>query len=159
MTQKPPLRHVLGAFATGVCVITARHGDEIVGLTANSFTSVSLDPPLVLWCLDNRCERYDIFARAETFDINILSSEQTVLSDRFARGDAVIGAHEGLLTLDHPLRLKKVIGWLACSTYDTRNAGDHLIITGRVDAYDYGAGEGLTFFRGRYGQTHMFGQG
>nr|WP_303649472.1 flavin reductase family protein [Asticcacaulis machinosus] len=147
----------MGAFATGVCVITTCHGDEVIGLTANSFTSVSLDPPLVLWCLDKRCERYDIFAGATTFDINILSSDQRDFSDRFARGDAAIGNHEGLLTLDHPLRLKKVIGWLSCTTYDTRAVGDHLVITGQVEAYDYGAGEGLTFFRGRYGQTHMFG--
>ncbi len=157
MTQKPPLRHVLGAFATGVCVITAQANGQIIGLTANSFTSVSLDPPLVLWCLDNRCERYGVFAGAESFDINILSSEQSPLSDRFARGDAVIGDHEGLLTLDHPLRLKKVIGWLSCVMHDTRVVGDHLLIVGKVEAYDYGAGEGLTFFRGRYGQTHMFG--
>ena len=157
MTQKPPLRHVLGAFATGVCVITARHGDQVVGLTANSFTSVSLDPPLVLWCLDKRCERYDIFANAANFDINILSSDQRDLSDRFARGQAVIDSHEGLLTLDHPLRLKKTIGWLSCVTHETHTAGDHLVIMGRVESYDYGAGEGLTFFRGRYGQTHMFG--
>jgi flavin reductase (DIM6/NTAB) family NADH-FMN oxidoreductase RutF len=80
------LRNALGRFATGVCLITTVSEEgEALALTANSFSSVSLDPPLVLWCLQNNSDVYDIFARPRYFAINVLAKEQQDHSNRYAR--------------------------------------------------------------------------
>ncbi|WP_443747447.1 flavin reductase family protein [Asticcacaulis solisilvae] len=150
------LRHTLGSFATGVCVITVPDPDHVnghvLGMTANSFSSISLDPPLVQWCVDNRAHRYAVYAEAKTFGINILSGRQRELSKRFARYNAHITPEEGLLTAGNTLRLADVAGFLACETYETRTLGDHLAIVGRVTHFENVTDKtGLTFFRGRYG--------
>lgn len=150
-------RHTLGGFATGVCVITIPDPDHVqghvLGMTANSFSSVSLDPPLVQWCLDNKAHRYAVYAAAPAFGINILSGGQQDLSQRFARFNAHILPEEGLISAEHPLRLNAVLGFLACETYETRTVGDHLVIVGRVTSFDKDDAQGgLTFFRGRYGE-------
>ncbi len=78
-------RRALGNFATGVTVVTARAGDDMVGVTANSFSSVSLDPPLILWSIDKRSGSLPVFRRATHFAINVLAMDQIELSNRFAR--------------------------------------------------------------------------
>jgi len=150
------LRHTLGNFATGVCVITVPDPDHVdghvLGMTANSFSSISLDPPLVQWCIDNKAHRYSVYAEAAKFGINILSGEQDELSRRFAKHNAHIVPEENLVTDDNPLRLRDVVGFLACETYETRTLGDHLVIVGRVTEFEADPAQtGLTFFRGRYG--------
>ena len=151
------LRHTLGSFATGVCVITVADADHVdghvLGMTANSFSSVSLDPPLVQWCIDFRAHRYAIYAEAKSFGINILSGRQRELSRRFARQNAHIRPEENLMADGgHPLRLRDVVGFLACDVYETRPVGDHLVIVGEVTQFDTDpARTGLTFFRGKYG--------
>jgi flavin reductase (DIM6/NTAB) family NADH-FMN oxidoreductase RutF len=149
-------RHTLGSFATGVCVITAPDPDHVdghvLGMTANSFSSVSLDPPLVQWCIDFKAHRYKVYSEAKTFGINILSGRQRLLSRRFARENAHIVPDEMLICERHPLRLRDVAGFLACELYETRPVGDHLVIVGRVTQYDGDTERtGLTFFRGKYG--------
>ena len=79
-------RWALGGFATGVCVVTAHTPDGPYGITINSFTSVSLKPPLVLWCLDRASDRHDGFAGAERFAVHMLPVEDREMSDRFAWG-------------------------------------------------------------------------
>ena len=150
------LRHTLGSFATGVCVITVADADHVdghvLGMTANSFSSVSLDPPLVQWCIDFRAHRYAVYAEAKSFGINILSGRQRDLSKRFARHNAHIRPEENLIGDAHPLRLRDVVGFLACDVYETRPVGDHLVIVGQVTQFDTDpARTGLTFFRGKYG--------
>ncbi|HVZ29185.1 MAG TPA: flavin reductase family protein [Asticcacaulis sp.] len=151
------LRHVLGSFATGVCVITMPDPDHVaghvLGMTANSFTSVSLDPPLILWCLDLKAHRCGVFTGAGRFGVNVLSAGQETLSRRFARENAHIVADEGLLSDDHPLKLRNVAAFLDCEHFATYEAGDHRIIVGRVTQFerDDSLG-GLTFYGGRYGE-------
>ncbi len=149
-------RHTLGSFATGVCVMTVPDPDHVsghvLGMTANSFSSVSLDPPLVQWCIDFKAHRYKAYAEAPAFGINILSGRQQALSRRFARENAHIVPDEMLISEIHPLRLRNVAGFLACDVYETRTVGDHLVIVGRVTQFEGDAGRtGLTFFRGKYG--------
>lgn len=149
-------RHTLGSFATGVCVITVPDTDHlsghVLGMTANSFSSVSLDPPLVQWCIDFKAHRYKAYAEAPVFGINILSGRQRDLSRRFSGGNAHIVPDEMLICERHPLRLRNVAGFLACELYETRPVGDHLVIVGRVTQYDADpARTGLSFFRGKYG--------
>lgn len=156
-------RHVLGTFATGVAVVTIETPDaegvpRIMGLTINSFASVSLEPKLILWSLDLRSERYKLFSEAQTFGINILTAEQRGLADKFFREDPFLRPEEGLNHADEPLRLTAAMSWLKCTTYQSQVLGDHLVIVGQVEAYDQSdlhfGSYGLTYFRGRYGQTH-----
>jgi flavin reductase (DIM6/NTAB) family NADH-FMN oxidoreductase RutF len=156
-------RHALGTFATGVAVVTIpvvdREGHPcVMGLTINSFASVSLEPKLILWSLDLKSERYALFAEAQSFGINILSAAQRDLSDRFFRENPYCREADDLSFADEPLRLKAALSWLKCRQYQTQVLGDHLVIVGEVEAFDQSEthfGEhGLTYFRGRYGQTH-----
>ncbi len=151
------LRHVLGSFATGVCVITMPDPDHVsghvLGMTANSFTSVSLDPPLILWCVDLKAHRCNVFTAAERFGVNILSGGQETLSRRFARQNAHISPEERLISDAHPLRLREVAAFLDCERFATYEVGDHRIIVGRVTQFERDESQGgLTFYGGRYGQ-------
>lgn len=151
------LRHTLGSFATGVCVMTVADSDHVeghvLGMTANSFSSVSLEPPLIQWCIDFKAHRYTVYSAAMKFGVNILSAGQEDLSRRFARENAHIVPEEMLICETHPLRLRDVIGFIACDVFETRPVGDHLVIVGQVTQFDMNPDVGgLTFFRGRYGQ-------
>ncbi|EGF90623.1 flavin reductase like domain protein [Asticcacaulis biprosthecium C19] len=126
---------------------------HVLGMTANSFSSVSLDPPLIQWCIDVKAHRYQIYADATVFGVNILSAGQEDLSRRFAKQNAHIVPDDMLMSEKHPLRMNHVVGFLACDVFDTRIVGDHLVIVGQVTSFDMDeAREGLTFFRGKYGQ-------
>jgi flavin reductase (DIM6/NTAB) family NADH-FMN oxidoreductase RutF len=151
------LRHVLGSFATGVCVITMpdpdRKAGHVLGMTANSFTSVSLDPPLILWCIDLKAHRCSVFTSAEHFGVNILSAGQEMLSRRFARENAHIVPEELLISEGHPLKLRDAAAFLDCERFQTYEVGDHRIIVGRVTRFERDESQGgLTFYGGRYGQ-------
>lgn len=148
-------RRALGAFATGVCIVTTDDGQGgAIGITVNSFTSVSLEPPLVLWCLDDASDRRDPFVVTERFAINILGAEEAALSDRFARGTEYrLGPEELDPASRNPPRLKHALSRLDCSVRQRIQLGDHLVIIGEVTAYDAGEGDGLLYFRGRYARA------
>ena len=147
------LRNALGRFATGVCLITLETGDgDALALTANSFSSVSLDPPLVLWNLQNNSDVFEHYARGQYFAINILADNQQSLSDSYARK----GEHN--LHPDHFRRGVKgspvINGALVsfeCELEATHEGGDHLIIVGRVlEMTAADGGDPLLFFGGAY---------
>jgi flavin reductase (DIM6/NTAB) family NADH-FMN oxidoreductase RutF len=147
------LRDALGRFATGVCLITTvSDSNQAVAMTANSFTSVSLDPPLVLWSLQNNSDVYEVFATPRHFAINILSTEQQAQSNRYAKkgqhdldpADYRIGKY-GAPVIRHALVT------FECELEATHEGGDHLIIVGRVkDMQEKPSGEPLLFYCGRY---------
>jgi flavin reductase (DIM6/NTAB) family NADH-FMN oxidoreductase RutF len=144
-------RRALGAFATGVCVVTADSEAGPLGITVNSFTSVSLSPRLVLWCLDERSDRWPVFAAAETFAIHVLPASEKTLASRFAKGVSVLGEGEYVRRGGGPPCLSDAVMRLECEAYERIPMGDHLIIVGRVMRFDDTGGEVLTYFRGRYG--------
>jgi flavin reductase (DIM6/NTAB) family NADH-FMN oxidoreductase RutF len=145
-------RRALGAFATGVCVVTADSPAGPLGITVNSFTSVSLTPRLVLWCLDERSDRWPVFAAAERFAIHVLPSTDQALARRFAKGVSVLGEGEFVRPADHSAPcLPEALVRFECAAHDRIQMGDHLIIVGRVETFHDVGGEALTFFRGRYG--------
>ena len=144
-------RRALGAFATGVCIVTADSPAGPLGITINSFTSVSLTPRLVLWCLDERSDRWPVFAAAETFAIHMLPSSDKALAGRFAKGVSVLDPHEFVRPDDGPPCLPEALARLECVTHDRIQMGDHLIIVGRVTRFEDWGGEALTYFRGCYG--------
>ncbi|WP_066376113.1 flavin reductase family protein [Herbidospora mongoliensis] len=144
------LREAFGQFATGVAVITTVTDDgERAGVTVNSFTSVSLDPPLVLWCLSNRAPSASIFLRAGRFAANVLAADQDHLSRRFATPSADKFAGVELLGTPLPI-LAGALASFVCRTERVYDGGDHHIFVGEVERYQRGAGEPLVFHSGRY---------
>lgn len=146
------LRHALGRFATGVAVIGTRTDDgKLEGLTVNSFASVSLDPPLVLWCLQRATPSFASFAVASAFAVSVLGADQRALSQRFATaathkftGVPHVAGHGGVP------RLADALAWFECRTERTVDGGDHVIFIGRVVRAGYRDGEPLVFSAGRY---------
>ena len=147
------LRAVLSRFATGITVITG-HDDEQRrrAITVNTFASVSLDPPLILYCLGKSAFHFTAFANAKAFAVNILGADQQALSDRFARGaedDFADLSVTGLAT-GSPV-LAGCLAVLDCETEAVHDAGDHLIVVGRVRALDVAGGaEPLIRYASRY---------
>jgi flavin reductase (DIM6/NTAB) family NADH-FMN oxidoreductase RutF len=146
-------RRALGQFGTGVCLVATRDADGTAhAITVNSFTSVSLDPPIVLWCLDNRSSQYERFAGADLFSINVLAADQQALSEAHARpGRPVLGAeaHE-FDTRGVPL-VRGALTRMSCRVRWREVAGDHLVIFATVLGFDSDAeGPGLGYFAGSY---------
>lgn len=151
------LRNALGRFATGVCVITTVDAQgRAVGMTANSFSSVSLDPPLVLWSLQSGSDIYDTFAHPRRYAINVLSSEQMELSNQYAKkGDHVLDpAHYSPGRHGAPI-IRNCLVSFECELDTTHEGGDHLIIIGRVkDVSSRPTGKPLLFHSGSYCELH-----
>lgn len=147
------LRNALGRFATGVCVITTvTKDDRSLGMTANSFSSVSLDPPLVVWSLQNNSDVYDAFATPRHFAINVLASTQEDLSNLYARkGDHLMQAdHFSAGEHGSPI-VHGALVTFECELETTHDGGDHLIVIGRVRNVHAGPErEPLVFFSGGY---------
>ncbi|MFG3497069.1 flavin reductase family protein [Streptomyces sp. NPDC047928] len=147
------LRGVLGRFTTGVTVVTAMTPHGPVGMTANSFSSVSLDPPLVLFSVARRSQLSDHLTRADAFAVNILNAGQRELSARFARpGLNRFGDTDWRLGTTGSPVLPGALGVVECRPSEVHAGGDHLITVGRVvEAYaNEPADEPLLFFRGAY---------
>lgn len=142
----------LGRWGSGVCVITASDGEgRLGGLTASSFTSVSLHPPLVLFCLDRDSTSYDVFERSDGFVVHILAEGQEELSTLFASKSA-----DKFQQVDHrpgaggaPI-LSGCLAVMECSAQQKIAAGDHLILVGEVQTVQSNAGAPLWFYSGAY---------
>jgi flavin reductase (DIM6/NTAB) family NADH-FMN oxidoreductase RutF len=148
-------RRALGAFPTGVCVVACEDAQGPLGMTANSFTSVSLDPPLILWCLHNESDRRHAFAAAKRFAINILAAEDRAHSQRFAGHAHRLDPDELDSAPGRAPLLKGALTRLECVTHKRLQLGDHTVIVGRVVGFDTREGDALLFFRGRYGCATM----
>ncbi len=144
-------RNALSNFATGVTVITAQTPNGPIGMTANSFASVSLDPALVLWSLAKDSLRYDQFAPAKHFAIHVLHAEQQELAMSFAkRGDAFdLVDHE--VNPEGLVRLNDCLARFECATDAVHPAGDHDIMVGRVLRAAIGEGQPLIFAQREFG--------
>jgi flavin reductase (DIM6/NTAB) family NADH-FMN oxidoreductase RutF len=146
-------RHTLGHFASGVTIVTTRDPNgRPVGLTASAFTSVSLDPPLVLVCVDLKARCYAAFDACRHFAINILEARQEDLSRHFASStvdDKFDEVEPGTGQLGLPL-IERALAHLECEKVSTFPGGDHTIFVGRVEAARVGAGDPLVHYRGRY---------
>ncbi len=152
VTDPRALRDAFGRFATGVTVLTARQPDGLPrGFTANSFTSVSLDPPLLLVCLAKSAHSCETFVMASHFGVNVLGQDQQALSALFASREADKFQrcvwHEGAGRV--PL-LDGTLARFVCMQERLVDAGDHLVLIGRVVDFSTGEGAPLGYFRGRY---------
>jgi len=147
-------RDALAQFVTGVTVVCARaEGDAYVGFTANSFNSVSLHPPLVLWSLAvSSAMLSTTFSGAQRYSINVLSAHQEDLAVRFSRrphADRFTDVGYRLGWSEAPL-INGCIAWLECRHYAQHRAGDHVIFVGEVVTVERAAGAPLIFHRGQF---------
>lgn len=143
-------RNALGSFATGVTIVTANSADGPVGITANSFASVSLDPPLVLWSPAKSSKRFDYFKDAAHFAIHVLDNHQQAVCDGFTRDKHAFDA----LDIEQGAQGVPLIGGclarFECSLQAAHDAGDHVILIGQVDRAMYRDGIPLLFQAGRF---------
>jgi flavin reductase (DIM6/NTAB) family NADH-FMN oxidoreductase RutF len=152
-------RDALAQFATGVTVIAARRPDgRYAGFTANSFNSVSLLPPLVVWSLHRRADNLAAFENAKRYAINVLAHAQVDLARRFSRPhtDRFEGVSFRLGAADAPL-IEGCIAWFECRHHAMHRAGDHVLFIGQVESCERRDGVGLVFQHGRYGATAKTG--
>jgi flavin reductase (DIM6/NTAB) family NADH-FMN oxidoreductase RutF len=146
------LRDALGAFATGVTVVTALAPDgRYIGLTVSSFNTVSLDPPLIVWSLSLGSPNLEAFRSARHYAVNVLALDQAWLSQRFAlpNGDKFGGLELGIGLGGVPL-LPGCCGYFECRNEVQHPGGDHAIFIGRVERFNRVAKEPLVFQGGRY---------
>ena len=148
-------RKALSQFATGVTVITTRLADgSFRGLTASSFNSVSLDPPLVLWSLGNAANSLPIFSGNSHYVINVLSAEQADLARRFSRrSENPFGDVEYELSRTGQPILKGASAWFECHNRSRYPEGDHVIFVGEVENCSFQAQPSLVFHNGQFSST------
>lgn len=145
-------RDCLGQFATGVTVVTASTDAGFIGMTANSFSSVSMSPPLVLWCPAKSSGRYSHFSNASHFAIHVLDQHQKDLAHAFARsGDAFDGLDVVRNMHGVPV-FSDCLASFECETYSLHDAGDHAIMVGKVLSASMRTGAPLIFSQGMFRQ-------
>lgn len=154
MIDQDSFRAVLGRFASGVTVITALDEDgRDQGMTVSAFCSLSLDPPLVLFCVDSTASMYESLVDAPNFIVNILSETQEPLARRFSGPDPNrfdgIGYSRGVTGV---AILDDVLGYLECQRADAHLGGDHRIYVGAVEVAQCREGRPLLYYRGGYAQ-------
>jgi flavin reductase (DIM6/NTAB) family NADH-FMN oxidoreductase RutF len=154
--QHRSLRDAFGQFATGVTVVTTRcNQGQPIGVTANSFASVSLDPPLVSWCLDKSSTRFSEFTDAKHFTISVLTADQQETSSLFAMRSWDSTVFDDVEWFEGPNQVPQIPNVSArfhCETVHLYEGGDHIIIVGAVLEHESEADQPLVFFQGDYRQ-------
>lgn len=151
-TDPIALRAAFGAFMTGVTVVTTLAADGApVGFTANSFTSVSLDPPLILICIAKTSQNIKTFRQASGYAVNILAEGQEDLSRRFSgpTADRFAGVDWGIGPAGAPV-IAGACGWFDCDMHNQVEAGDHVILIGQVRGFDHSKRPALGYAAGGY---------
>jgi len=147
-------RNALGTYGTGVTIITATAADgRPYGITCNSFASVSLNPPLVLWSLGIYSSSLTVFQNASHFTVHVLGNSQQALANKFAKSteDKFAGV-DWTPGLGNAPVLAESVANFQCRSVNRYYGGDHVIFLGAVEAYAYNSGEPLLFARGAYGR-------
>lgn len=166
MTAAPPsfdsqaFKHALGRFPTGVTIVTAQSGDDLVGLTVSSFNSVSLDPPLVVWSLKCNSHSLTAFEQCERYVIQVLAADQQLLAKRFASGtssdrfagQAMVRCPGGSPRLDEP-----TAAWFECYNRDRYVQGDHIVLIGQVEHCEHHLRPPLIYHGGGFDLTPTAG--
>lgn len=149
-------RKAMGCFATGVTIITLDDGGQVHGMTANAFASVSLDPQLVLVCVDRRARTHAHLHAKKRFGVNVLAAEQRVISEYYARtledrdrAEQEAGARFERTEHGTPV-LQGALAYLECRLHTAQDAGDHTIFIAEVEEVVVREGDPLLFFRGKY---------
>ena len=145
------LRKSLGKFSTGVTIVTSIDSEGVpVGMTVNSFSSVSLDPALVLWCIDKKQPSYDTFMDAKGYAVNILSKDQSDLCYKFSSQsyDKFENVNWKKSKNGFPL-IENSLAWFDCKKWNYYCGGDHQILVGEVTSFNSSELKPLTFWNGQ----------
>ncbi|GAA6168813.1 flavin reductase family protein [Sessilibacter corallicola] len=130
------LRNTLGKFATGVCVVTTEGPNGPIGMTINSFSSLSLEPALLLWSIQKNSECFAPFNAAKGYAISVLTEEQMEISNKYAqRGSHLLDAEEFTQGKTGQFILKQAVATFECSVWARYEGGDHIILVGEVEAF------------------------
>ncbi|MCB2113873.1 MAG: flavin reductase family protein [Parvularculaceae bacterium] len=147
-----PLKDAFGRFATGVCVAACENGrGGFTAITVNSFTSVSLAPPLVLWCIEKKASAFADFDAARAYSISVLKSDQRETSERFARHEPpMLEPEEFTVWKSGAPILRDRLAGFDCEIVDRHQSGDHVILVGRVIEFDCVDGAPLLYYASSY---------
>lgn len=143
-------RDALGRFASGVTVVTAASPHGGIGMTANSFSSVSMDPPLVMWCPAKSSSRYGVFSQARSFSIHVLAADQEHVARAFAASGTAFDAVDVRLTTQGVPVFDDCLARFDCHTHALHDAGDHSILLGHVREARFRTGTPLIFSQGAF---------
>ena len=145
-------RQALGRFATGVCLVTVEDPElGPLATTVNSFSSVSLDPPLVLWSIQSSSDHLSVYTECQHFGISVLTAAQQVLSGQYAQRGGHSAQAEHFTQGPHgEPRLVDALAHFSCAPYAVHPGGDHQIIVGEVLQFESGEGDPLIFYSGGY---------
>jgi flavin reductase (DIM6/NTAB) family NADH-FMN oxidoreductase RutF len=152
MVPPDELRRTLGRFCTGVTVVTTARDDEVHAMTANAFTSVSLDPPLVLVSIDHRAKMHRLLPDTRRFGVSVLGCSQERVAWHFAGRPLASPGELFVFDGDVPL-VDGAIAHVSCSLFACHEAGDHTLYLGLVEALSSRPGEPLLFHRGTFGRV------
>lgn len=147
-------RKALGCFGTGVTVVTAHHEDMDWGMTCNSFSSVSLNPRLVLWSIRKEASSLHAFTQSGGFTVSVLASAQADLAMQFAKG-SMPERFDGVPTTrqaSQRLRLDGAVAWFDCTLHQLVDAGDHHIVIGQVQDFGWHERSALAFNHSQFGR-------
>jgi flavin reductase (DIM6/NTAB) family NADH-FMN oxidoreductase RutF len=144
-------RTALGQFGTGVTVITAQTAKGPIGMTANSFSSVSMEPPLVLWCPAKSSSRYAHFIEARHFAIHVLGAAHEGIALAFAKSGQAFDTLDAAVNSDGVPIFDNCLARFECDTHAIHNGGDHSIVLGQVTRAAFREGEALVFCQGHFG--------
>jgi flavin reductase (DIM6/NTAB) family NADH-FMN oxidoreductase RutF len=146
-------KHVMRQWATGVTIVTMRHGDAIHGLTVSGFVGVSLEPPLALISIGQELKTHELLPQGRCFAVNFLRDDQRELSDRFAGREGDVDRFAGLATrvavTGAPI-LDECLGWMDCRLVSTTPVGDHCLYVGEIVASGVSEGKPLLYWAGDY---------
>jgi flavin reductase (DIM6/NTAB) family NADH-FMN oxidoreductase RutF len=148
-------RAAMGAWPSGVTIITSRAGDQIHGMTVSDFSGASLDPPLALVCASKTSVTTGVIEEGKCFGVNILRADQDALSNKFASKKDEFKRFEGVETFDGPTGAPLLAGALVnldCRLSAVHDAGDHVLCVGVIEEVHVREGEPLVYFRGGYGR-------
>ncbi|MGR3614933.1 MAG: flavin reductase family protein [Paracoccaceae bacterium] len=146
------LRDAFGQFATGVTVVTCDSEDGPICITANSFSSLSLDPPLVMWAAGRTSRRFPYFRKARHFAVHVLSAEQSDICSMCSKDPKALRRISHEQSSDGVPLLPGCLARFECERDADHDAGDHVIMVGKVLRVGTGSGDALAFFAGKFGQ-------
>lgn len=143
-------KKALSQFATGVTVVTCSSKEGPVGITANSFTSVSLDPPLILWSASKNSKRHDYFANTDHFAVHILKKQQMDLCFKFVKPNEGFEGVEWKYNSQGVPIFTNCLALFECSFHANYDGGDHTIFLGHVNNFNVNTGDPLVYLKGQY---------
>ena len=156
MFDQRQFRDCLSQYPTGVAIISTWRDGQALGVTVNSFASVSLEPPLILWSVEHGRDRHALFVQAERFAVNVLAADQKHLAEACAR-DAALDQIGGTWSGEHAPRLEGAVAVMDCRRHAIHPGGDHDIILGEVvSLHTRSEAPALVFHRGGYGEAGQF---